>query len=763
MFLDTDGLVRCGKSARGTFCGRYAGKRRGPYVYVIPGGGYAMMVAALLGIALAVPAQGFDHRAVPAPADRGDYPIVIATPSAIATRVWVPVPVPYQEAVQLPEVAWFQTGRDETTTVAVRGPRVGYQTIFYDVLCNLAAGGVITGQLVPSLADDSGRPEQAPPMQVSAWVADDIGRLIPRVTLREGGRTHVTPPPDLELQFSSPARQTWASTSRCGPLVVHFWCTLWSDQDVAEWQLFVVHSDPTSPAMQVTASSLQVEFGEPPVVDDAVPLGIGAPFYNAESDRWSFDLIGGGPVDIGNAQGLPIIRGALLCTDSSKRWWHNLLSADRAIRARVDRLLSRGTGAPVAGNVWDGEWLAFRASVPAGTRDRDEIDARIATLRGPMLEAQDLFAQRGRGLFKFTGSTGDQPDFGASKGAELTLGDLRAGLTWHYHSGQALRPMHYREASGAPVRKADHPQWWTWSQTTHFNQGVSPDRLGKPYPEPLFNTHGYSGTDDQHASSNDLASCAAAFDWPAHRMLVDDEIRVAEANTRFQSGVSGAARAIGRRMLCDANRWILTGRESVWTGLVLEHAKLAFHDAFVPFEGFRLLGPPFRDARVMVDPETGVPVDTIVLWQEGLGLNGLVAGWAAHRYRERIGLDTYPNVELLRRQIVGMATTFARYFVQGPDGWQTWGNVRWTSAFPEPSVLEGTDDVPGLRRDRITVQSGWFPWTAAGLYYLARADHGIELPGEVAETLRGIADEWDAEVAPTASLELREWMAVVQR
>jgi hypothetical protein len=294
---------------------------------------------------------------------------------------------------------------------------------------------------------------------------------------------------------------------------------------------------------------------------------------------------------------------------------------------------------------------------------------------------------------------------------------------------------------------------------------VSPDRLGKPCPAPRHNTHGWGGKDDQHVSSNNLHAAVALFDWPAHRMLMWDEIRVAEANVRFREGQGpGAPRAVGRRMLQNANQWLLSGRESVWTDLVVRHGVKAWDVSFTPVPGFRTQGGPVTDPRVMVDPDSGQPVPAMVIWQEGLAMNGLAAGWAAHRYRQRLGLDTHPDTRFVGQQLLAIATTLVRgYFAEGVDGWQTWLNVRWTGGFPDPDLIASPENIPGVIRDRITVESGWFDWLAPGLYYLARADHGLAVPADVAERLDSIFTEWEAEVLPTATIQRRQWFAVVQR
>lgn len=685
-------------------------------------------------------------------------PVVIASDAGCGTRTWVTVPVPYQDALELPELASF-VSEDGTPYPAVRATRVGYHTVFYDVLVDLPPYAVLRGGLESSWSGPE-NPRFAP----SPWVVDELWRTIPRVRVRIGGETYWSEITELRPVLSTVARQTWQQTARCGPLVIHLWTHVWSGQDVIEWQLYAVNSDPRLQSVEVELESFQVFAGEPILVEDGVALGIDPPSYDCSNEVWSFELLRE-PVTVGDAQALPILRGALLCTASELPWYHNFFSDSRAVTGRMSRLLSRTEGQPVAGRRWSGRWLAFQATVPAHAQDRRTLDATYGRQHRMLCEPQQLFAQRMRGLLKDAGSPGVQQDFGASKGAELTLGDLRFGRTWHYHTQEPMRPFHYRELLGDLVRGGAHADWVTWSQVTHWHCQVSRDRLGKPCPAPAPNTHGWTGKDDQHMSSNGLHAAVAAFDWPAHRMLVEEEANVAHANVRFLSGQGpGAPRAVGRRMLADANRWLLTGREQDWERLVVWHGRNAFEKSFRPTRDWHTHAGPTTDPRVMVDPASGEPVPAIVVWQEGLAMKGLAAAWAAHLYRQRLGLPTVPGTERIGDQLVRVASTVTRHcFARVGDRWQTWLNIGWNGGIPDPSLIARSRDLPGRINGLVEVESSWFLWIASGLYYLARAEHGLAVPADVAARLDSIASEWERRVGPDATIEQREWFAVVQR
>jgi hypothetical protein len=686
--------------------------------------------------------------------------IEVTSTAVTGTTTWATVPVPWQEAQALVEPLIFDAAGRQWR--AVRGPEVGRQTVFYDLFIgNLPANTTLSGELKTAPADWPNFPPYIP----HEWVADDMDRLTPGFLLTMGnGVVHQSPPVSPIVVFDTPARQTWAMTTRVGPLVIHWWANIWHRHPVVEWQALAVFSDPSIQAMQITVQRLQMTLGEPFVIDDALPLGISAPLYDSQKDAWSVDLVGA-PIAMGDAQGLPVFRGAILATDSTRPWYYHLLTPDPQIRARVNQLLARGGGQSIGTTDWAGRWLAFQSTIGSQPADGADIAGRLQRQSDFMAQTQNLYAPRLLGLNPNAGSTGAQEDFGVSRGAELYLGEPRFARTWGYHQQAALRPMHYRELDGSQVtQQPDHPQWWTWSQLTHWNGGVSPDRLGKPVPVPPYNTHAFGGKDDQHLSSNGLHAIVAAFDWPAYRRLVDDEIAVAMANVRLLPAQSaGAPRAIGRRMLADSNRWLLTGREEVWSRLVVGFGKKAYELAFTPLPDFRLTGWHVTDPRVLVDVN-GDPVPAIVVWQEGLAMNGLAAGWAAHLYRTQIGIASHPDTHLIGDLLVEVATTIVRhYFAQNAAGdWQFFLNVAWTGDYPDPEIIGGDTDVVGVVRDRQEVQgSGWFDWLGPGLYYLYRANHGLEVPIDVQLRLQSIFQEWEAEVLPGSSIQRREWFAVV--
>jgi hypothetical protein len=335
-----------------------------------------------------------------------------------------------------------------------------------------------------------------------------------------------------------------------------------------------------------------------------------------------------------------------------------------------------------------------------------------------------------------------------------------------------MRPIHYREQDGSKTTGESQSDWVTWSQITHYHPSVSPNQLGKPGWTSIP-SHSWSGKDDQHKSSNALNAAIACQDWPAYRSILQDEINVALENVRFKPGQGpGAPRAIGRRMLADANAYLLTGDEAVWEGLVLWHATNALTKSDVGQEtdpsnpNYMRVSeihtqdkPPFLCAET-TECQQGVhaPLPKIIIWQHGLLLKGLVAAWNVHLYRQSLGLPQLPGTEDLETFIVELASTAVRHFFTEVNGkWQTWNYIAWNGGMPiDPNILSSNASTAGFTHDQIDVDNTWWDWHSAGFYYLAKADHQLTLPPDVVTRLNSMAMETEA-MLNSADFTRREW------
>jgi hypothetical protein len=174
------------------------------------------------------------------------------------------------------------------------------------------------------------------------------------------------------------------------------------------------------------------------------------------------------------------------------------------------------------------------------------------------------------GLARQAGQTGDQEDFGVVKLSAVAHSGLGSLLLEAEASvlQEACRPVHFFEADGAPVRPADHPDWVVWSGRTHWHPGVSRDRLGKPHPEPRFQSHGWSGKDREHWSSNNLGAFALLTGAHWARAELQNEARLYLAGQtvtpHLSTSNSGPPRAGGRTELAACWIYLATGDQELF-------------------------------------------------------------------------------------------------------------------------------------------------------------------------------------------------------
>lgn len=703
-----------------------------------------------------------------------DGDIQIAYLGTVPTKAWVSVPVPYKEAQTMSPTMSF------LGFPAVKGHTTGVHTVFYEVLVDLPVGGYLVGDLEPPSAINPAMPAPAS-FAFSPWVEDDLLRLFPQYDILSNGQLLTCQPPKHSRETDSAAHLMYKIVTRCGGIVIEFYAHVYNGHPVVEWELFGIFSDYSVPNVTIPIDSFSVTFGEFIVVDDHLPLGMASHVgtYNVTTaDTWSIVLAEN--INIGHGQGTPVFKGALLCIDNAAPFETQIRNPAVINAPEWQYILARLDGKILAGRThWDASWLAFQAAIPRNPQDDVALDMVFNSQWNMMSSPQDLYAQRKLGLNKGAGSTGYQGDFGSQKGTQSTHGDLRFVSTWHYHLQESLRPIHFREADGSDtvgdgavvagaVSSATQPDWVTWSQLTHYHPSQSPNQLGKP-DWTSIPTSGWSGKDDQHKSSNALNAAVATMDWPAYRSILQDEVYVGLENVRFKPGQSpGAPRAVGRRLLADANAYLLTGHEYVWERLVIWHAKNAYDKAPLPGPAPTNVSvqeihygdkPPFLCwATTNCVQGQHPPLPKIIVWQHGLLMKGLTAAWNTHLYRLSLGRPTHQDTAALEAFIIELTTTFVRHHCTQVNGnWQTWNYIAWNNGDPvDRAILSSQTETAGYTLDLIKPGNVWWDWHFPGYYYLARANHGIALPADVVSRLDSMATETEA-LFSSADFQRREW------
>jgi hypothetical protein len=317
----------------------------------------------------------------------------------------------------------------------------------------------------------------------------------------------------------------------------------------------VFFSDPRTPAMQCAIQELALEStGRALLLRHAERLGV-AQETTATGSR------------------IVLLRDGVLGDGQGLRRSGALVPSLRGDDGPGDRAAKAATVCPLLGATkWSGTgafgafgepaplppWLDGALLRPAlAQRHRAFVDAARA--------GGDPFASFPFGPAKNAGQTGDQADFGAVKLSLVAASGLPSFLLEVEPSvlQEGCRPVHFFEADGSPVLAARHPDWIVWSGRTHWHEGVSRDRLGKPHPEPPFERHGWSGKDREHWSTNYLGAFAQLTGAHWARLELANEVQLYLSGQTVRPDLTtsgaGAPRGAGRTELAACWLWLLTG------------------------------------------------------------------------------------------------------------------------------------------------------------------------------------------------------------
>lgn len=186
----------------------------------------------------------------------------------------------------------------------------------------------------------------------------------------------------------------------------------------------------------------------------------------------------------------------------------------------------------------------------------------------------------------FAGQPGDQEPFGAQKGTLLLTDPVEAALVNVSCDDLLMRGFHHRESDGHRVMFRDHPEWRTFEGVTHY--ATSADTLGKTRPatNDLWYQLGegrIAFLDDQHRGDKYLLACYA---MTGSYVLLDsilDLIETDKARAFRRTGQLDAPRATGRLWQSWADMAMVlpvnsAAKQEVFTLAMEELAKLEAHD-----------------------------------------------------------------------------------------------------------------------------------------------------------------------------------------
>lgn len=378
------------------------------------------------------------------------------------------------------------------------------------------------------------------------------------VRVRREGRTVVGQPQFVRILEQNAARVVALFRCRLEDtgLVFELILESYAGQRHGNADLALFFSDPRTEAMQVHVDEVAVlTRGMALVVRHAAPLAVDQRIVE-------------------NGSEVVLLRDAILGDGQGIRRTGVLVPRLTGDGSLGDRTLEAAVTCPLlAATSWHGTG-AFGAFgyVPEpppwlqGPRLRAALARRHRAFVRSSLRRGEPFARFPFGLAKQADQTGDQEDFGVVKLSPVAWSGIPSFLyevELSVLQDPACRPVHFYEADGRRVRAAEHPDWVVWSGRTHWHCGVSKDRLGKPCPAPRFESHGWTGKDRQHWSSN----YAAAFYLLTgkHWMLreLENEVQLYLAGQTLDPELStshaGAARGVGRTLHAATWLYLCTG------------------------------------------------------------------------------------------------------------------------------------------------------------------------------------------------------------
>lgn len=584
----------------------------------------------------------------------------------------------------LPQEAWSVL---TVPTVLARGRSLGKEALFlgddgrefravkcsatrkktvFRVFSYLDGGQKLNGVLVP--ADD--RPSLD--FQHHQWVFDDLKDMIPSIGIvSDDGTTSWMSFEHAREVESSPAHKKIELGLIGGGMRATFWYILASHSPIVEIFGRIVWSDRKDPRNQRTISHLIWRCPEYVAFDFAKRNGIGDMIR--EGADWTC-LLNREALVFVDGMGLPL-SGRMLCADTSD------FPQDPATwstsQGRDFNSLMAATQGPIVGlcHEWDGEWLATGRTPKLGSAsvlaqaDWDAFVSSMETYAG-------YFATRPWSLGQMPGQTGSQPDFGVTKGISAVTGmDARIPFVWRYSvHADILRGYTHFEADGQPVRSRNHPSWVTWSSTTHYNQGVSQDRLGKSLSFPFPSQTGrFQGVDDEHMSRNFMAAYMMLSDDPLMESSVSFILETDASAYRFRypNNGSGAARAQGRTIGAWAQ--LATAADetasSGFLSLIARRAEISKTINTLHVNGpMKVLAVGSPDGRKQVYNPDGSLGRWVSMWEHGLAMVGL--------YQALKVLPTNNDVRFLAETVARTLASCA--FFKTPSGlWWTVWDILW--------------------------------------------------------------------------------------
>jgi hypothetical protein len=669
-----------------------------------------------------------------------------------ATRcTWFDVIVPFQEGRDLP--AFCRT--------AVRGwPAVKEEALGIQGWRFAVRGGLEGVSMVRDAVVRSNDP--APAFAPSEWVDDRWDLLTVTVVVVVNGVENRIVCNRFQVSESAASRRytLWGRCPTLDVLCADGYLIERAGDDVVELKIALRNSHPERSTMGVLIQDAWIETGELLILDDRNAFGFGtAELAKPEVPAWGpfKSRIVQHPTWLG-AWCEMHVRGAFLCLPNDVPFGM-LLLGNAQTKARVANAAARIGGPVIACPAgWDDalETAGFLGThyVP---RPVPNDYAQLLKWAGKVVDwfnrpGADYQDQRPLGQLKGAGSTGDQEDFGAGKKiVGATLGNPVGIYLMRGALSEMCRPIHHYEADGSLVKVDKHPDLVFWSQGVHYSTTVSPDRLGKPVPEPANETGGFGGKDNQHDSDNNLHAVIACTGDEVLLNVVRAEI---EKHRGRSSTFVDVSRGQGRPFHSMADEYLLTADERIFDCL-MHHVENSYHASAAKgwlddkTRTVRAVSWSMDDRLLKIwDPvqEKFVNAPCWSVWGEGLNWIGLRAAARAAKKRAALALKPWDaRADLALRLCYEVGATVMRhgFFVNEFGAWDTAAVVLWQQGENQgkgvPEYLYRSAGAVG-----VNTGPGIYEWSIPciyGMVELLEQDLQTMQPGDVHPNLGGYTKE----------------------
>ncbi len=407
-------------------------------------------------------------------------------------------------------------------------------------------------------------------------------------------------------------RTVLESVTRVGSLVITWRYTMYSKCTRFPWSVTAVFSDPSISAMRTAPMSVKLKV--PNIfatnVIDFAQKGGDYPYYNEGTTHVIYPLIENDWLGFGQMWGW---RGDMfLITPTLPK---NMASNAAWLQGAVTGVCTNRDGR------W-GPWGIIPQSHPSMDKPAAAISqwndhlTRMSWLDGNMWTDPPLCCS------PMPGATGDQEDFGATKGTAALHGfPSWIEFAWTSVLWDATgRCAHHREMNGLCIKPEDHPSCVFQNGRPHWNWGVSPDRLKENPIHVSWRANGpkgieMTGHDDQHWSINNLC---ALYALTGDRLLLDalrdHTIAYLMEHRVGPPGSHGATRAL-RTEQAMAWVWYLTGDERIldrFEGLLQNYKDL--NDQVLAGQKMVVASTLLPDKRLIDGPEPWWSEENAAMW-----------------------------------------------------------------------------------------------------------------------------------------------------